>query len=62
MVLTYVPRAPPLFPCFEGKPSNAWVFEPVGPNVYGPGVGSDALGGPVVTSLRNAGAPRPYGN
>jgi hypothetical protein len=31
MVLTYVPRVPPLFPCFEGKPSNAWVFEPVRP-------------------------------
>jgi hypothetical protein len=31
MVLTYVPRVPPLFHCFEGKPSNAWVFEPVRP-------------------------------
>jgi hypothetical protein len=33
---------------FHDTPSNAWVFQPVQPNVYGLGVGSDTLGRPVV--------------
>jgi hypothetical protein len=32
---------------YRDAPSNAWVFEPVRPNAYGPGVGSDTLGRPV---------------
>ena len=34
---------------FHDTPSNAWVFQPVRPNAsHGLGVGSDALGRPVV--------------
>jgi hypothetical protein len=42
---------------YRDTPSNAWVFEPVRPNAYGPGVGSDTLGRPVVpTYADSAGA------
>jgi hypothetical protein len=33
---------------YRDTPSNAWVFEPVRPNAYGLGGGSDELGRPVV--------------
>jgi hypothetical protein len=38
---------------FHDTPSNAWVFQPVQPNAYGLGVGSDALGRPVVPTYTN---------
>lgn len=40
---------------FHDTPSNAWVFEPVRPNAYGLGVGSDALGRPVVPTYEQPG-------
>jgi hypothetical protein len=33
---------------YRDSPPNAWVFEPVQPNAYELGVGSDSLGRPVV--------------
>jgi hypothetical protein len=42
---------------YRDTPSNAWVFEPVRPNVYGPGVGSDALGRPVVPTYETPTEP-----
>jgi hypothetical protein len=47
---------------YHDNPSDAWVFEPVWPNAYGLGVGSDTLGRPVVPSLRNPGGPQLYGD
>jgi hypothetical protein len=33
---------------YTDSPGNAWVVEPVRPNAYGLGVGSDTLGRPVI--------------
>jgi hypothetical protein len=40
---------------YHDNPSDAWIFEPVRPNVYSPGVGSDSLGRPVVPNYDEEG-------